>query len=154
MKSYRIILAVLLLLGASFANAPKKLGEAISLEKTVAITDILNKPEAFLGKTVLVKGRVIDVCKKRGCWMKIAADSGYGSLLIKVKDGEIVFPLEASGKVARVQGVMEKVEFTLEETRVQQKEQCEIKGKKFDPAKVTQPRVIYRLHALGAEIEM
>lgn len=86
--------------------------------------------------------------------MKIAADSGYGYLLIKVKDGEIVFPLEASGKVARVQGVMEKVEFTMEETRAQQKKECEMKGKKFDASKVSKPNVIYRLRALGAEIEM
>jgi uncharacterized protein DUF4920 len=149
-----VIIASLLLTGILFANDIKNLGEKLTLKESTAISEINKTPESFLGKTVLVEGRVIDVCKKRGCWVKIAGDKEYESILVKVEDGVIVFPVEAKGKMAKVEGTIEKVEYTLEQTKERAKQKCEMEGKEFDEAKVTKPDVMYRLRATGAAIEM
>ena len=82
----------------------KKYGKEITLEEKTKISDILKNPVEFEGKKVLVEGTVVGVCEKRGCWIKLASDEGYGTIKIKVNDGEIVFPLEAKGKKALVEG--------------------------------------------------
>ena len=76
------------------------------------------------------------------------------SIVAKVEDGVIVFPQEASGKMAVVEGKIEKIEYSLEKTIEMEKHQCELEGKEFDASKVTKPKVTYRIWAYGAEIEM
>ena len=129
-------------------------GEELTLKDTTQISDILKAPQSYLDKTVKVEGRIIDVCKKRGCWIKIASDSEFESILIKVDDGVIIFPMEAKGKMALVEGTIEKVEFSMEQTIKREKHECEKEGKEFDESKVTKPHVMYRLRAVGAVIEM
>ncbi len=146
-------LFTLLSLSLLLAGEAKQYGKKLTLEKTTPIEAIDKAPESFVGKTVLVEGTVVDVCKKRGCWIKVVDDKSGSSLLVKVKDGEIVFPLEARGKTARVEGVFQKLESTMEETVEHAKKACKLEGKEFDPATVTKPDVSYRLKALGAVIK-
>lgn len=120
----------------------------------MAISTILEKPEDYLDKTVLVKGTVEAVCQNMGCWMRLSGDKEGQSIMIKVEDGVIVFPKEASGKMASVEGTIEKVELTMEETLEKEKHNCDKEGREFDPEKVSAPDVFYRIRALGAEIEM
>lgn len=120
----------------------------------MAISTILEKPEDYLDKTVLVKGTVEAVCQNMGCWMRLSGDKEGQSIMIKVEDGVIVFPKEASGKMASVEGTIEKVELTMEETLEKEKHNCDKEGMEFDPEKVSAPDVFYRIRALGAEIEM
>ncbi|HES59164.1 MAG TPA: DUF4920 domain-containing protein, partial [Caldithrix sp.] len=95
----------------SFAGDEGKIyGKGISLKDTTKISDILAKADENIGKTFLVEGRIVDVCKKRGCWMELASDKEFESIRVKVNDGEIVFPLSAKGKLAKVEGVLEKLE--------------------------------------------
>ena len=72
---------------------------------------------------------------------------------MKVEDGVIVFPQTALGCHARVEGVMEKLELTMEQALAQAEHHAEEQGIEFDPASVTGPKVIYQLRGLGAEIE-
>ena len=150
----KIILISILVFSMLFADDIKNFGEEITLKEKTQISSILEKPDDYVGKKVLVEGRVLDVCKKRGCWMKIAGEKEFESILIKVDDGVIIFPMEAKGKIAQVEGSIEKVEFSMEETMEREKHKCEMEGKEFDASKVTKPDAIYRLRALGAEITM
>ena len=130
----------------------KDLGKGITLNKTVKISTILAKPDEWLGKKVLVEGQIVDVCKKRGCWMELASDKEYQTIKIKVKDGEIVFPLEARGKKALAEGTVEKIELTMEQTIKYLKHRAEEEGKEFDPESVKEPLVFYRIKGTGARI--
>ncbi len=149
----KIIFTALLLITFLLADEAKQYGKELTLDKVTPIAAIDKTPEAFVGKTVLVEGTVVDVCKKRGCWIKVVDDKTGSSLLVKVKDGEIVFPVEARGKTARVEGVIQKLESTMEETIEHAKKECKLKGEEFDASKVTKPNVSYRLKAFGAVIK-
>ncbi|MEJ2052765.1 MAG: DUF4920 domain-containing protein [Calditrichaceae bacterium] len=130
----------------------KVYGKGISLSETTKISEILAEPEANLGKTFLIEGRIVDVCKKRGCWMEISSDKEFQTIRIKVNDGEIVFPLSAKGKPAKVEGTLEKIELTKEQNLMWQKHHAEEQGMEFDSTSVTEGVTIYQLKGVGAVI--
>ena len=132
----------------------KSLGKPITVKEITKISTILANPQAWVGKTVLVKGRVVDVCKKRGCWMEIASDKDFQTIKVKVKDGEIVFPLKARGKMAVVQGVVEKLEISREQWIKHLKKEAKEEGKTFNADSVKSGIIIYRLKGIGAKIDM
>lgn len=148
------LMFVLFIFNMSFATDTKGkiYGKGLSLKDTTKISDILAKPEQFIGKTVLVKGRIVDVCKKRGCWMELASDKEFQTLRIKVNDGEIIFPLEAKGKLGLVEGVVEKFQLTKEQTIEKLKHHAEEQGQDFDPSTVKEGQTYYQIKGLGAEI--
>ena len=59
-------LALILLFASAimYAKETKKYGENISLKEKTSISKILENPEVFVGKKVLVEGTVVGVCKK------------------------------------------------------------------------------------------
>jgi hypothetical protein len=150
------IILILIFINLSIASDSKtniiKLGKPITLNNTTPISHILNTPLEFLGDTVLVSGTIIEVCKKRGCWMEIASDEEFQSIKIKVKDGEIIFPLSAKGSDTLVQGVVEQLVFTLEEIVQMEQHYADEQGTEFDPSSITEGKIIYRIRGLGAQI--
>lgn len=137
---------------AAQAGNPKKYGKGVKLTTSTKVSDILAKPNAFNGKTVRVEGTVIEVCKKRGCWMELASDKEFESIRIKVDDGVIVFPLDAKGKTAVAEGTVDVNELTMEETIEAKRHEAEEQGVKFDEKSVTKPIVNVRIKGTGAEI--
>ena len=87
-----------------FAEEAKKYGAELTLTEKTPISTILADAENYVGKKVLVEGTVVGVCAKRGCWISLSSDKEYEQIRIKVNDGEIVFPMEAKGKTATVEG--------------------------------------------------
>lgn len=151
MKKLNVVLMIIILTSAvSFAQS-EKYGKEIELEEKVLISEILASPQDYVGKTVLVEGEVTEVCAHAGCWMKLKSDK-EGEIRIKVKDGEIVFPVEAKGSKALVEGTVYSIEFTQEEAVEYLKHMAEDAGKEFDESTVTGPMTIYQIRGLGAEI--
>lgn len=136
------------------AAAPtgQSFGAGVSLADTVSIDAILADPNAYKGKTVRVEGMIVDVCAKRGCWMELAGKEAGSKLKFKVTDGEMVFPMDAKGKVAVAQGQISVKDLTLEETKEYAKYQAEEYGKTYDEASITKPQQIVRLDGTGAVI--
>ncbi len=130
-----------------------KYGEELTLLETTRISRILDDPESYVGRRLLVEGTVVDVCEMRGCWLELASDRDFEKLRIKVDDGVIVFPLSARGQKARVEGVFEKLTLTEEEALEQARHQAEEHGTEFDSSVVSGPATIYQLKGIGAEIE-
>ncbi len=129
-----------------------KYGEELTLTETTSISAILADPDALLGEQVLVEGTVVDVCEMAGCWLALAGEQDGEQLRVKVEDGVIVFPMTARGLRARVEGVMEKLEYTMEEALERARNEAEMHGTEFDPSTVTGPEVVYQLKGLGAVI--
>lgn len=128
-------------------------GAGLTLTEKTSISTILADPEAYLDKTVLVEGEVLDVCPHMGCWMEIKSDNGEGMIKVKVKDGEIVFPVEAKGKTALVEGTVYKIELTQEKAIEYFQHIAEEKGEEFDASTITGPMTIYQIKGLGAVIK-
>ena len=129
-----------------------KLGAQITLDEKTKISDILADPDVYLNQTVLIEGEILDVCPKMGCWMQLKSDDGEGMIKVKVKDGDIVFPIEAIGDYAIVEGTVYKIDLTQEEAADYFEHLAEESGKDFDPSIITGPMTIYQIKGLGAEI--
>lgn len=150
-KTLFIVLA--LLISTSFAGDGKKYGKDITLKEKTKVSDILANPEKYVGKKVLIEGPVVDVCDKRGCWIEIGSDKQFEKIKVKVKDGEIVFPMEEKGKDAVVEGEVYKISLTKEQALERAKEEAKEHGTKFDPSSVTGPVTFYQIKGIGAEIK-
>ena len=151
MRTHLLILIVLALLHPSVTMA-KTFGAGVSLSEETPLSAIIDNPDSYVGKPVKVTGLVVDVCSRRGCWIFLAGNRDFEKIRVKVTDGEIVFPMEARGKMATVQGVVEKMELTRDEVIAQRRHHAEETGETFDPASVTGGETILRIRGQGAEI--
>ena len=147
-----LVLTVLVFLLLPSAVLGKTFGEEITMSEETAISSIIDTPDVYVGKKVKVSGLVVDVCSRRGCWIYLAGDREFEKIRVKVTDGEIVFPMEARGKVAIVEGVVESMDLTKEEVIARRKHHAEETGEAFDPSSVTSGETVLRLRGLGAEI--
>jgi len=125
-------------------------GEPLTLTEVTPVTAILEAPEAWVGKRVLIEGEVREVCQKKGCWMDIVHPEGL--IQVKVEDDVIVFPLSARGKTARVEGTVEALEQTAEQAFAAAAHRAEEQGEAFDSTAVFQPTTVYRVQGVGAVI--
>jgi hypothetical protein len=154
MKRIKMFLLTSLILSiTAFAGDGKKYGNDISLKEKTKISQILEDPQEYIGKRVLVEGVIVDVCAKRGCWLELASDKEFQKIKIKVTDGEIIFPMEARGKTALVEGEVYEIKMTKEQAVEYAEHLAEEKGEKFDPETVTGPSVVYQIKGLGAVIK-
>lgn len=151
MRTFVVVLSLVAMLAPANGLA-KTFGQGVSLSEETAVSAIIDNPEAYVGRKVKVSGLVIDVCSRRGCWIYLAGDREFEKIRIKVTDGEIVFPMEARGKQAVVEGVVESMELTKEQVIARRKHHAEETGEAFDPASVTSGETILRIRGLGAEI--
>mgnify|MGYP003383509557 FL=1 len=152
------LLSTLLVLAVApaFAATCEKVsyGAGVTLSETTAVAAILDQPAAFTGKEVRVEGEVKEVCEMAGCWMELKAGDGDRSLKVKVKDGDIVFPVAARGKQAVAQGKVEDIEMSRDKYAKYLKHAAEEGGGTFDEAtlKGDGPFHLYQIAGTGAEI--
>ena len=151
MKRIFLLLIIASLLFPTFVLA-KTFGNGITVKETTQISTILDQPKDYVGKQVKVSGLIVDVCAARGCWMYIAGDRSFEKLRVKVVDGQIIFPMEARGRQAEVEGIVEIFELSKEEVIEQRIHHALEQGEVFDPASITTGETIVRLRGLGAEI--
>jgi hypothetical protein len=150
-----LAVSALLIVGVCLALAmpPKKFGKTLTLTEKTKVSEILAHPQAYDGKKVLVEGAVIDVCQKRGCWIKIGSEKEFESIRFKVDDGVIVFPMTAKGKSALAEGVVSVKTYSKEELIEQGKHQAEEQKTQFDPSTITGPKTVVQIKGEGAVIK-
>lgn len=97
----------LLVTGIIFsAPATTLYGESVDKTSLLPVTLLLAQPTDYLDKVITVSGTVDAVCSKQGCWIKFVADKDTGPFRLKVRDGDMVFPLSAKGKTAYATGTL------------------------------------------------
>jgi hypothetical protein len=79
-------------------------GQPITLTETISSGELLAEPSKYEGKTLLVKGEVVDVCQKMGCWMVIT--DGEHSIRVTTKGHGFFVRKDGTGSVALVQGTL------------------------------------------------
>lgn len=127
-------------------------GEEVDELKLVEISKILAQPEDYLQKPVTISGTIIGVCEKRGCWMELASDARYEKLRIKVRDGDMVFPVSAKGSQAIAKGMLNPVHLDLEQSKRYLTMLAERKHEALDPDSVTEAVTLYQLVPTGVRI--
>ncbi|HET9226706.1 MAG TPA: DUF4920 domain-containing protein [Thermoanaerobaculia bacterium] len=147
-----LCLGMILLAFAALAQA-EELGKGVKVAESTPISKILADPDAYIGKTVRIEGKVLDVCPMAGCWMELAGEDGK-QLKVKVDDGVIVFPVTSKGKLAVAEGTIEAIPMTREQYVDWLQHIADEKGEKFDAASVGEgPFRIVQLKGTGARID-
>lgn len=147
------IFLLLIMFSTYLFGQAEKYGREINLTEKTKISEILAAPDSFLNKEVLVEGEILDVCAMAGCWMELKSDVDNQKIKIKVRDGDIVFPVEAKGKNAVVEGTVYKIDLTKDEADNYYKHLAEEQDTEFNPESVTGPVTIYQIKGLGAVIQ-
>lgn len=152
MKKLFTLLALVIGFNSSIQAEEITFGDSVNPEAKIAISTLLATPNEYLGKTVTVSGTIIGVCEKRGCWMKLASDAKFENLRIKVKDGDMVFPMTAQGREAIATGKFTEIKLDLEHTRQYKEYLAKQNGEQFDPKSVTEGMSIYQVVPVGVVI--
>jgi hypothetical protein len=148
-----ILLFAFFILSVNTNAEDQKFGTKFTVKENTKISKILADAETHLDKTVKVEGVIVDVCPMAGCWMDLKSDDKSGELRVKVNDGDMVFPVEAKGKLAIVEGKLFKKVLTKEQNVQWQKHLKEEKGETFDPNSVTSGATIYQLKPTAVVIK-
>lgn len=128
-----------------------RFGSDFSVATVQPVETVLADPASFVDKTVRVEGTVVDVCEMRGCWLSLGAENG-DVLRVKVRDGEMVFPMSARGLKAQVEGTVTSHTVSVEQQLESGEYHAKEAGETFDPASVTGPKTIYMLSPTGVLI--
>jgi hypothetical protein len=148
----RLTAAIVLvcIFSSALVAGPKGYGKALTLTKTTSIAEIMNDPESFKGKRVLVEGRIADVCRMRGCWIQIADSTGAAEIRFKVEDGVIEFPRSVKGKQVRAEGIVSVRVLTPDQQIEQGKHEAQEQGRGFNPATIKGPKTVVQIQGEGA----
>lgn len=119
MKKITVFVAAILFAGFAIADPPagkakKGTNYGVKVNKKGAISAEEMKASMADKETaeVKVKGKVIEVCKAEGCWIRM--ETAQGPLLIKMKDHAFLVPLALNGKTIVAEGTA-----TFKETSVE-----------------------------------
>jgi RecJ-like exonuclease len=109
-KACCAFLATTLFMALPLLAGHQKLGKGVEIATATPVKALLSDPEKYLGKEVRVEGEITKVCQMQGCWILLKDASSDDPIMVKVNDGEIVFPKDGVGKKVVVQGKLEKAE--------------------------------------------
>ena len=135
-------------------KGPAKTGMVFGAKTTADGAITANELPAILAgtdantKDVKVTGKVVEVCKMEGCWIKM--ETANGPMMIKMKDHAFLVPLALNGKTIVVDGTA-----SLKETSVDMlRHYAEDAGKSKDEiASITQPKKEITIQAKGILVQ-
>jgi len=121
MKKIMLFLPLLFLGLSLMAQPPKgpaESGMTFGAKTTLTGASKVDELPAILAKAgadggdVKVVGKVVEVCKAEGCWIKM--QTAGGSMMIKMKDHAFLVPLSLNGKEVVVEGTATMKEISVE----------------------------------------
>ncbi|HLF14621.1 MAG TPA: DUF4920 domain-containing protein [Bacteroidota bacterium] len=128
-------------------------GKPLTVNQATPIADILQAPDKYNGKRVLVEGKITEVCEMMGCWIMIQGNNEKETLRFKVDDGVITFPMSVKGKVARAEGIVSVKELSVDDQITEGQHHADETGATFDPSTVTAPKTRIQLNGEGAVVK-
>ena len=154
LKKIAIFALALSLSGLSLSSvAGQNFGPKFDASNSVTVQQVLAKPTEVLAKPFTVQGKIDAVCQKKGCWMQFETAADQPTFRLKVKDGDMVFPVSAKGKNAFAHGSLKAKPMSLEQTKTYLKHRAEEQGEVFDPATVTTAVTLYQFEPESVFIE-
>lgn len=79
-------------------------GEKVSTEGALNINDVVAKLEGGSEfDDVKIKAKIVEVCPKKGCWLKLELADGK-TAMVKMKDYGFFLPVSAKGKTVVIDG--------------------------------------------------
>jgi hypothetical protein len=123
-------------------------GAKVKTEGAIDIVEIPSKLEATPALNTTVRAKVLDVCPKKGCWIKLAVNDST-TAFVKMKDYGFFVPTAAIGKTIVIDGEVKMLTTSVEDlqhyAKDAKKPQAEIDA-------ITQPKKEIRFTANGITI--
>ena len=151
MKKIFVFIPVLLFAFTLMAQPPKGpankgmiFGKKTTAEGAIAASELAAKLTVADAVEVKVTGKVSEVCKAEGCWLRM--ETADGNMLIKMKDHAFMVPLSMNGKTIVADGIV-----TLKETSVEMlRHYAEDTGKsKVEIEAIKEPKKEITMQATG-----
>ncbi len=139
------VLTTVLLTCVRHVPASEGFGAPIKLTRETPLREVVQRPEAIGDEPVLVRGRVADVCQRKGCWTIL--QDGDARVRVRFKDYGFFVPTDCSGREALVEGVVEVKTLSADMARHYEEETTG-----GDPAAVTGPRREVSMIATGVRL--
>jgi hypothetical protein len=109
MKRLLFLISILFLSVSTMAQPPKgsankgmEFGLKTSVDGAINVDELTSLLKEKSTADVKIKGKVVEVCKAEGCWIKM--ETANGPMMIKMKDHSFVVPLDMKGKMIVAQG--------------------------------------------------
>jgi hypothetical protein len=150
----KIFLACIIILFATIINAQPPAGDAkpgdfygekITADGAVSIAEMPAKLEKTESVDTKIKAKVLDVCPKKGCWIKLAVNDST-TAFVKMKDYGFFVPLSAIGKTVVLDA---NVQIKTTSVKELQHYAEDAKKSKEEIAAITKPEKEIRLLAKG-----
>jgi Domain of unknown function (DUF4920) len=140
--------AVLLLAACSGPRVYRVHGAPDFEGESVSVGELLDAPQQYDGRTVVVHGEVSEVCQNRGCWMLL--EDGGREVRITFKDPEVFVPKDCAGSEVEAKGVFAVVQIPADLAA----HYLHDAGRDAEAAAITGPVPSFTLVATGARIRL
>lgn len=132
------------------AKSGMQYGKKINYNQAISVAKLeksFGKDSVYTGK---IEGVVLEVCKKKGCFMTIKRDGGKEPIMVRFADYSYFMPEDIVGKTVVVEGRARVKESTV----AWQKHYAEDLGKtKEEIAKITKPKASITIIADGVVVK-
>jgi hypothetical protein len=146
------ILATALLITSFLAGQAQQgtaYGEPFKEKKVISVPEFKGKLETKESWNGVVTGKVKEVCKREGCWLRLDDGSATG-IMVKMKDHAFVLPKDIDGKTVVIAGTATKKTTSVE----QLKHYAEDAGKtKEEIDAITAPKMEISMDATGVIVK-
>lgn len=147
MKCFILFLFVsLTTMARSLPVVQMEFGAKLTLKKATRLSKAISSYKSYQGKKILIHGEIVQVCKKKGCWMVVKA--GEEDVRITFKDYGFFVPQAVLGKQARIEGHLFQKTLSIED----QKHYLLDEGKKQEAKKIMAPKKVYSFVATGVVV--
>ena len=133
---------------AGDAKPGDQYGEKITADGAVNIADVAAKLDKTESVDTKIKAKIVDVCPKKGCWLKLQVNDST-TAMVKMKDYGFFLPLAAKGKTVVLDGKVQMKETSVAELKHYAED---AKKSKEEIAAITKPEKEIRVMAKGIVI--
>lgn len=130
---------------AGDAKPGDQYGEKITADGAVNIADVAAKLDKTESIDTKIKAKIVDVCPKKGCWLKLQVNDST-TAMVKMKDYGFFLPLAAKGKTVVLDGKVQMKTTSVAELKHYAED---AKKSKEEIAAITKPENEIRVMAKG-----
>lgn len=123
-------------------------GSSISTDGAIAVADLPELIQDDQSHPVKVKGKVTDVCPKKGCWLSLEMPDN-SKVFVKMKDYGFFVPVELIGKTVVIDAEAKVIKTSVDELKHYAED---AKKSKEEIDAIKEPKEEIRLTANGIEI--
>ncbi len=123
-------------------------GEKVTEDGAMNIAEIPAKLEKTKSVDGKIRGKIVEVCEKKGCWLKLQVNDST-TAMVKMKDYGFFLPVAAKGKTVVLDGEVKMKTTSVAELRHYAED---AKKSKEEIAAITKPEKEIRVTAKGIVI--